>query len=81
MSGSMSGVWKRRHGRTSEAPPDESGGNRSVRPTATAPHLDSTVFRSSVYRLPPEVSKEDRRAAEAEDAGGARAGYSRPARS
>jgi hypothetical protein len=40
MSGSMSGVWKRRHGRTSEAPLDESGGNRSVRPTATAPHLD-----------------------------------------
>jgi 3-oxoacyl-[acyl-carrier protein] reductase len=27
---------------TSEAPPDERGGNRYVRPTATAPHLDST---------------------------------------
>src|ERR1700746_1096890 len=38
----LSGVWKRSHGRTSEAPPDERGGNRYVRPTATAPHSDST---------------------------------------
>src|SRR5262249_57232693 len=36
-------MWKRSHGRTSEAPPDERGGYRYVRPTATAPHLDSTL--------------------------------------
>src|SRR3974390_2145226 len=45
MSGSMSGVWRRSHGRTSEAPPDERGGYRYVRPTVTAPHLDSTASR------------------------------------
>ena len=37
-------VWKRSHGRASEAPPNERGGNRYVRPTATAPHLDSTLL-------------------------------------
>jgi hypothetical protein len=43
----MSGMWKRSHGETIEAPPNERGGNRYVLPNATAPHLDSTHMRKT----------------------------------
>src|ERR1700737_4484103 len=50
----MSGMWKRSHGGTIEAPPDERGGNRYVLPNATAPHLDSLPF-ASILACPPYV--------------------------
>jgi hypothetical protein len=43
-------MWKRSHGGTIKAPPDERGGNRYVLPKATAPHLDSTHSVNSLRR-------------------------------
>jgi hypothetical protein len=48
-------MWKRSHGSSIAAPPNERGGNSCDGPTATAPHLDSTREDPKSCRLTPFV--------------------------
>jgi len=49
LSGSMSGVWKRGHGRTTEAPPDERGG-KQICPGLQQPRHISTYMKTRLSR-------------------------------
>src|SRR5262249_1196766 len=56
----MSGMRKRSYGCASEAPPDERGGNRYAQPTATAPHLDSTLAEAPAALMRPALGVIDK---------------------